>query len=36
MLEAFLILTSAMTKKGDQQLLQNGKFSQTYTEGADE
>lgn len=36
MLEAFTILTDAMYSKGDQQLLQHGKFVQTYKEGADE
>lgn len=36
MLEAFMILTDAMTKKGKEQLLSYGKFKQTYVEGADE
>ncbi|XP_059048056.1 uncharacterized protein LOC131843429 [Achroia grisella] len=36
MLEAFIILTDSMYKKGDGQLFSYGKFSQTYMEGADE
>ncbi|XP_073958445.1 uncharacterized protein [Choristoneura fumiferana] len=36
MLEAFMILTDSMTKKGKEQLLSHGKFQQTYAEGADE
>ncbi|XP_045781154.1 uncharacterized protein LOC123878114 isoform X2 [Maniola jurtina] len=36
MLEAFMILTESMNKKGDEQLLSHGKFNQTYTEAANE
>ncbi|XP_072937284.1 uncharacterized protein [Epargyreus clarus] len=36
MLEAFMILTDSMNKKGDAQLLSHGKFTQTYSEGVDE
>ncbi|XP_062524552.1 uncharacterized protein LOC101739332 isoform X3 [Bombyx mori] len=36
MLEAFMILTDSMSKKGSQNLLSHGKFSQTYSEAADE
>ncbi|KAM3967602.1 uncharacterized protein ACR2FA_011155 [Aphomia sociella] len=36
MLEAFMILTDSMYKKGDGRLVSHGKFSQTYTQGADE
>nr|XP_034833589.1 uncharacterized protein LOC117990233 [Maniola hyperantus] len=36
MLEAFMILTESMNKKGDKQLISHGKFNQTYTEAADE
>ncbi|XP_060804628.1 uncharacterized protein LOC132901760 [Amyelois transitella] len=36
MLEAFMILTDSMEKKGNAELLTHGKFTQTYEEGADE
>lgn len=36
MAEAFIILTDSMYKKGDQQLLSYGKYSQSYKGGADE
>lgn len=36
MMDAFIILTDAMFKKGGEQLLSHGKFQQTYAEGADE
>ncbi|CAH2102812.1 unnamed protein product [Euphydryas editha] len=36
MLEAFLILTDSMYAKGEEKLLSYGKFSQTFSEAADE
>ncbi|CAB3239752.1 unnamed protein product [Arctia plantaginis] len=36
MLDAFMLLTSTMYKKGGEQLFKHGKFTQTYSEGADE
>ncbi|XP_013175743.1 PREDICTED: uncharacterized protein LOC106123877 [Papilio xuthus] len=34
MLEVFIILTNAMYKQGDENLIDHGKFHQTYTEAA--
>lgn len=36
MLDAFMLLTSTMYKKGGEQLFKLGKFTQTYSQGADE